>query len=49
MKEKKDYFLCVIKPTIFYGTFNNVIQVALDLEIRLGNLTLQPSRDDDNG
>lgn len=35
-----DYLLCAIKPTTFYGTFNNVIQVPLDLEFRLGNLTL---------
>lgn len=47
-KIKKDYFFCAIKPTISYGTFNNVIQLPLDLEIRLGNLTLQPSRADDS-
>lgn len=29
-----------LNPPLFYGTFNNVIQVPLDLEFRLGNLTL---------
>lgn len=46
IKEKNYYFLCAIKPTISYDTFNNVIQVPLNLEIRLGNLSLQPSRAD---